>query len=101
MAGACNWILFYAHPHRINQDDEVRPDYYGVFVYPMDRREPEGLLQELLSNRSLYLARIVEQRRMKLDDGWGLNEKLKAVFVKEGLALSLMQIKHGVLPKEL
>jgi hypothetical protein len=101
MAERCNWILFYAHPQRFDKDEDVQPDFYGVFVYPLDRREPEALLEEMLSNRSLYLARIVEQRRMKLDDGWGLNEKLKVPYAKEGLVLSLMQIKHGALPRDL
>jgi hypothetical protein len=91
MAERCNWIIFYAHPRRLAGDEEEAPEFYGVFVCPLSRREPEGLLEEALTNRKLFLSQIVERRVMKPEADWGMNERLKAEVERLGWKSELIE----------
>ena len=96
MAETCNWIVFHAHPTRMGEEEDEHPDFYGVFVCPASRREPEVLLEEVLVNRKLFLAQIVEHRALKLDIDWGMNERLKAQVEQAGFGLSLTKLERGL-----
>jgi len=94
MAEACNWITFQAHPTRFEESEDDHPDFFGVFVCPGSRREPEQLLGEVLSNRKLFLAQISDTRFVPTSDDWGMNERLKGQLDVEGYGISLTKI-HG------
>jgi hypothetical protein len=94
MAEKCNWITFQAHTNRYNADEDDHPDFFGVFVCPMLRREPEQLLGEVLSNRKLFLVQISDTRAVSRDDDWGMNERLKAQMDEQGFGFALTKI-HG------
>jgi hypothetical protein len=96
MAERCNWIIFYAHPRRLAGDEEEAPEFYGVFVCPLSRREPEGLLEEALTNRKLFLSQIVERRVMKPEADWGMNERLKAEVERLGYGLRVTKLQRGM-----
>ena len=94
MAEVCNWITFQAHPRRFEETEDEHPDFFGVFVCPVSRREPEQLLGEVLSNRKLFLAQMTDSRSVKKADDWGMNERLKTQIDDQGYGISLMKI-HG------
>jgi len=96
MAETCSWFIFYAHPTRLREDDEESPEYYGVFVCPGARRDPEALLQEVLTNRKLFLSQVVEQRSMRLDRDWGSNERLKAQVEQVGYGMAVTKLQRGM-----
>lgn len=100
MPEACNWIVFHAHPTRFLESEDEHPDFYGVFVCPVSRREPEVLLGEVLSNRRLFLAEIVESGPVKAEADWGMNERLKAQVEQVGFGLSLTKLQRGVTPQD-
>ena len=95
MAEPCNWIIFYAHPTRLAEEDE-HPEFYGVFICPVSRRDPEVLMEEVLVNRKLFLAQIVEQRVTTVDREWGINERLKAEVERSGYGLSVTKLQRNV-----
>jgi hypothetical protein len=94
MAEKCNWIVFQAHPRRFEETEDEHPDFFGVFVVPASRREPEMLLGEVLTNRKLFLAQITGSKSVPLTDDWGMNERLKAQMNEQGYGMSLTKI-HG------
>jgi hypothetical protein len=96
MAEKSNWLIFYAHLKRLREDDEESPEYYGVFVCPESRRDPEVLLEEVLSNRKLFLSQIVEQRSMRMDRDWGSNERLKAQVEQLGYGMAVTKLQRGM-----
>jgi hypothetical protein len=95
MPEKCNWITFQAHRTRYDESEDEHPDFFGVFVCPASRNEPEQLLGEVLSNRNLFLAQITGSRSVKQADDWGMNERLKSQMADHGFAISLTKI-HGV-----
>lgn len=94
MAEKCNWIVFQAHPRRFEETEDEHPDFFGVFVCPTSRRDPELLLGEVLSNRKLFLAQITDVRLVAETDDWGMNERLKTQMNEQGYGISLTKI-HG------
>jgi len=94
MSDKCNWIVFQAHPRRFEETEDEHPDFFGVFVCPDSRREPELLLGEVLSNRKLFLAQITDTRSVAQSDDWGMNERLKAQVGEQGYGIALTKI-HG------
>ena len=100
MSEACTWIIFHAHPTRFVGEEDEHPDFYGVFVCPASRREPEKLLEEVLTNRKLFLAQIVEQRSMRTDVDWGMNERLKTEVERTGFAVTLTKLQRNLALEE-
>jgi hypothetical protein len=98
MAEAFNWIVFQAHPSRIDDLEEEHPEYFGVFICPMARREPEQLLVEVLGNRKLFLAQVTDQRKAFAKDDWGMHERLKPEIEQQGYALAVMKVQAGAVP---
>jgi hypothetical protein len=96
MSEACTWIVFRAHPTRFTESEDEHPDFFGVFVCPMSRREPELLLGEILSNRKLFLARIDESRSVDPKADWGVNERLKAQVEEQGYGISLTKVHQAL-----
>jgi hypothetical protein len=96
MSEPCNWIVFHAHPTRFAEAEDDDPDFYGVFVSPVSRREPEVLLEEVLANRKLFLAQVVETRSMKASVDWGMYERLKAQVEEAGYGLALTKLERGL-----
>jgi len=94
MAEKCNWITFQAHSRRFEETEDEHPDFFGVFVCPELRREPELLLGEVLSNRRLFLAQVTDTRSVKKADDWGMNERLKTQMDEQGYGMALTKI-HG------
>ena len=95
MDKTCNWIVFQAHPTRFAESEDEHPDFFGVFVCPASRREPELLLGEVLGNRKLFLTQIRDRRSVAQRDDWGMNERLKAQIEEQGYGLSLTKIHYG------
>jgi hypothetical protein len=100
MAEACNWIVFHAHPTHFVESDDKHPDFFGVFVCPASRSEPEQLLGEVLSNRKLFLAQIRDSRSVAKTADWGMNERLKAQVDEEGFGLSLTKMNYVSVPED-
>jgi hypothetical protein len=98
MAEAFNWITFHAHTTRFEEGEEKHPDFFGIFICPVLRREPEQLLAEVLSNRNLFLAQIVDRRPKAKADDWGMNERLKAQIDEQGYGFTLTKIHRGAVP---
>ena len=94
MSEKCNWIVFQAHPTRFEETEDEHPDFFGVFVCPASRRDPEQLLGEVLSNRKLFLAFITNSKSVIRSDDWGMNERLKSQIDEQGFGMSLTKI-HG------
>jgi hypothetical protein len=94
MAETCNWIVFHAHPTHFVASEDNHPDFFGVFVCPSSRSEPEQLLREVLTNRKLFLADIRETRSVAKTADWGMNERLKAQVDGEGFGLSLTKMNY-------
>jgi hypothetical protein len=98
MAEKCSWIAFQAHPTQFNKKEDHHPDFHGVFVCQMSRREPEQLLHEVLANRKLVLVQITVTKSVKPEDDWGMNERLKSQMDEQGYGLSLIKIHTGAVP---
>jgi hypothetical protein len=94
MAEKCSWIVFQAHPRRFEETEDEHPDFFGVFVVPASRREPEMLLGEVLTNRKLFLAQVTDVKLVIQTDDWGMNERLKSQMNEQGYGMSLTKI-HG------
>ena len=98
MPEMCTWIAFHAHPTRFERSRDNHPDFFGVFVCPVLRGEPEQLLKELLTNRKLFLTTIGDTQQKSKSADWGLNERLKAQLELEGFGLSLTKMHTRVIP---
>jgi len=98
MAEKCTWIVFHAHPTRFVKKDDHHPDFFGIFVCPTSRRDPEQLLGELLSNRKLLLVEIDLQQLKPKDADWGMNERLKAQMDEQGFGLALTKMQRQAVP---
>jgi len=98
MAEKCTWIVFHAHPTKFVKEEDHHPEFFGVFVCPASRRDPNQLLVELLANRKLLLTEIgSEQLRSRAID-WGMNERLKTQLDDHGYGLSLTKMHHEAIP---
>jgi hypothetical protein len=98
MAEAYNWIVFQAHPTRFVESEDEHPEFFGVFICPALRREPEQLLVEVLSNRKLFLAQVTNQRTVKDDADWGMNERLKSQIAQQGYGMTVTKVQTGAIP---
>ena len=98
MAEKCNWISFQAHATQFNKKEDHHPDFFGAFVCPASRPEPEQLLGELLRNRKLFLVQISGSKSVDKASDWGMHERLKAQIDDQGYGLSLMKIQQAVVP---
>jgi hypothetical protein len=98
MSEACNWITFHAHTTQIVESKEHHPDFFGVFVCPASRRDPEDLLGEILSNRKLFLTKISDRRSVAQTADWGMNERLKVQVEEQGYGFSLTKIHQVIVP---
>jgi hypothetical protein len=98
MPEKCNWIVFQAHATQFNKKEDHHPDFFGTFVCPALRREPEQLLGEVLSNQKLFLVQINSTKSVDKDADWGMNERLKAQIDDQGFGLSMTKIQQGVVP---
>jgi hypothetical protein len=93
MAEKVTWIAFRAHPTGFIPEDDFHPDFFGTFVSPVSRREPEQLLKEVLGNRKLSLIDIrATQLKSKADD-WGMNERLKGQLDDYGYGIVLVKMQ--------
>ncbi len=100
MADLCTWITFQAHPTPKVEKEDDHPEFFGIFVCPLDRSEPEQLLKELLRNRMLFLTEITGQKKMAEKDDWGMHERLKGQLHQQGYAVSLTKMHARTLPLE-
>jgi hypothetical protein len=90
MAEMYTWILFHAHPTQFVEQEDFHPDFFGTFVCPVSRPEPEQLLKEILGNRKLTLIDIRSIQKKSSADDWGMNERLKSQL-EEGYGMSLIK----------
>ena len=86
------WIVFRAHPTRMVQDEDFHPDFFGTFVCPASRREPEALLKEVLGNQELSLIDVSSTQLKSKSDEWGMNERLKGPLDQQGYGISLVKV---------
>ena len=100
MSELCTWIVFNAHPGKFTKDEDVHPDFFGIFVCPVSRREPERLLEEIMGNRKLFLTRINDQKSVKPSADWGVNERLKSQVEEHGYGMALTKIHQGLIPPD-
>jgi len=98
MAEACNWIVFHTHTSQLAESEDQHPDFFGVFVCPASRRDPEDLLGEILSNRKLFLTKISDSRSVDKAADWGMHERLKTQVEEQGYGLSLTKIHQVIVP---
>jgi hypothetical protein len=89
------WIVFRAHPLGFIADEDFHPDFFGTFVCPATRREPEFLLKELLENQKLALIDISSTQLKSKADDWGMNERLKGPLKDQGYGLSLVKTRRA------
>lgn len=94
MSEKCTWIVFRAHPSGFVPDEDFHPDFFGTFVCPASRSEPEQLLKEVLGNQQLSLIDISRTQLKSKADEWGMNERLKTPLEEHGFALALVKM-HG------
>ena len=92
MTDKCTGLVFQAHSSQYNEKEDDHPDFFGLFVCPFLRTEPEQLLGEVLANRKLFLVQITDHRRLNPDDDWGMNESLKAQIDEQGYGLKLTKL---------
>jgi len=94
MADKCTWITFRAHPTGFDADDEdFHPDFFGTFVCPTSREQPELLLKEVLSNQNLTLIDIRSTQLKSKGDAWGMNERLRAPLEEHGYGMSIVKVQ--------
>jgi len=94
MTEKITWMVFNAHPTGFIEEEDFHPDYFGTFVCPESRREPQQLLIEVLGNQKLSLIQINNTQRKSLADDWGMNERLKHQLNEQGFGLTLVKL-HG------
>jgi hypothetical protein len=95
MEESCTWIAFHAHPNAFTDEEDYHPDYWGVFVCPALRPEPEELLKEVIGHRSLVLTQVINRRNASMKEDWGMNERLKRQINEQGYGLSLTRLHHS------
>lgn len=100
MADLCTWLVFQAHPTPTVESEDDHPEFFGTFVCPASRSEPEQLLREILGNRQLFLTEVTTRRKMSPDVDWGMNERLKAQVDQQGYGFSLIKMHARPLPLE-
>ena len=100
MSETYTWIVFSAHPSPFSEKEDDHPDFFGIFVCPVSRRDPEQLLDEVLRNRKLFLARINDQKTVKKSADWGMNERLKSEVEEHGYGMSVTKVHQGLIPPE-
>jgi hypothetical protein len=100
MSDVCTWIVFHAHPGKFVASEDGHPDFFGIFVCPVSRREPESLLEEILTNRKLFLTRINDQKPVKKSADWGVNERLKGEVEEHGYGMALTKVYQGLIPPD-
>jgi hypothetical protein len=100
MSELCTWIVFNAHPTKFTKKEDEHPDFFGIFVCPVSRRDPEELLGEILGNRKLFLTRINEHKSVKKSADWGMNERLKSQVDEHGFGVSLTKVHQGLIPPD-
>ena len=83
------WIVFRAHPSRIDAEEDAQPDFFGNFVCPVSRTGAEDLLHELLKNRGLHLIHITNSVLKRGEEDWGVHERLKAEVERQGYGIAL------------
>jgi hypothetical protein len=93
MEEKCTWIVFRAHPAGFIPDDDFHPDFFGTFVCPVTRPEPEQLLKEVLGNQKLALIEIGSTQLKSKADRWGMNERLKKPLEEQGFGVSLVKVQ--------
>ncbi len=98
MTEPCAWIVFQAHPTKFTESEDEHPEFFGVFVCPASRPEPEQLLGEVLTNRKLFLAEITDRRTTSKTTDWGMHERLKAQIDEQGYGLSLIKLHSQPIP---
>jgi hypothetical protein len=86
------WIIFNAHPTGFIEEEDFHPDFFGTFVCPALRSEPEQLLKEVLGNQKLTLIQINSTQLKSRADDWGMNERLKAQLDEQGFGISLVKV---------
>jgi len=92
MAELYRWIGFNAHPTAFIEEEDFHPDFFGTFVCPELRTEPEELLKEVLTNQKLSLIEIRAKQMKSSDEDWGMNERLKKQVDQQGYGLSLVKM---------
>ena len=92
MAEKFTYIVFNAHPSAFVEEEDFHPDYFGTFVCPELRTEPEELLKEVLANQKLSLIEIRNKQAKSRDDDWGMNERLKKETDQQGYGMSLVKL---------
>ncbi len=92
MTEKCTWIVFRAHPSGFVPDEDFHPDFFGTFVCPASRPEPEQLLKEVLGNQQLSLIDISRTQLKSKADEWGMNERLKSPLEAYGFGMSLVKV---------
>ena len=98
MSEKCNWIAFQAHATQFNKKEDHHPDFFGTFICPISRPEPEQLLGELIRNKNLFLVQISSTKTVLKSADWGMHERLKAQVDEQGYGLALMKIQQAVVP---
>jgi hypothetical protein len=93
MAEKVTWIVFRAHPSGFTPEDDFHPDFFGTFVCPVSRPEPELLLKEVLGNQKLALIDIGSTQLKSKADPWGMNERLKRPLDEQGFGISLVKVQ--------
>ena len=93
MAEKCTWIVFRAHPGGFVPDEDFHPDFFGTFVCPASRSEPELLLKEVLGNQKLSLIDIGSTQLKSKTDEWGMNERLKRPLEEQGFGIALVKVQ--------
>lgn len=88
----CTWLTFHAHPTAFIQEEDFHPDFFGTFVCPELRTEPEQLLKEVLTNQKLSLIEVRGKQVKLREDDWGMNERLKKQIDQQGYGISLIKM---------
>ena len=100
MTEICTWIVFHAHPTQFikekGKEEDFHPDFFGVFVCPELRTEPEQLLGEVLGNRNLTLVYRADTQLKSKSVDWGMHERLKAQMDEQGYGMSLIKLHQVV-----
>jgi hypothetical protein len=100
MSEQCTWIVFNAHPSKFVKAEDEHPDFFGIFVCPVSRREPELLLEEILTNRKLFVTEIKDHKSVKKSADWGVNERLKSQVDEQGYGMALTKVHQGLIPPD-
>jgi hypothetical protein len=93
MTEKITWITFHAHPTQLVEEEDFHPDFFGVFVVPVSRSEPQSLLKEVLGNRKLSLIDISNTQLKSKADDWGINERLKGQIDDHGFGINLVKMQ--------